>query len=68
MAWSQTDLDSIEAAIATGAREVEFGAGPDKRVVKYGTLGQMLAVRNMLANAVLGTARPRTSVIQHDRG
>lgn len=49
MAFTQSDLDAINAAIATGAREVEFGAGPDRRKVVYRSLSEMLAVRDEIA-------------------
>lgn len=41
MAFTQTDIDALKAAIATGALEVEFGAGPDKRKVRYRNLADM---------------------------
>lgn len=41
MAYSEADIASLKAAIATGALEVEFGAGPDRRKVRYRSLAEM---------------------------
>lgn len=50
MAWTQTDLDSIEKAIATGARRVRF----QTHEVEYQSVGDMLKVRNLIRDEVLG--------------
>jgi len=52
MAWTQTDLDKIEAAIATGARRVRF----QTHEVEYQSIGDMLKVRDLI-KADLDTAR-----------
>lgn len=44
MAWTQEDLDRIEAALASGAREVEYA---DKRIVRY-TLDELLKLRDLI--------------------
>lgn len=68
MAWSQADLDAIDAAIATGATSVKFGAGPDSREVHYRTLSQMLDVRTLIAEAIgVAPVRRRMSFIVHSR-
>ncbi len=41
MAWTQSDIDTLKAAIATGATLVRFGAGPDSREVRYRSLAEM---------------------------
>lgn len=46
MAWTQTDIDTLKAAIATGATLVRFGSGPDSREVRYRSLAEM---RDILA-------------------
>lgn len=44
MAWTQADLDTIEAAIATGARRVRY----QTHEVEYQSLGDMLKVRALI--------------------
>lgn len=44
MAYTQTDIDTLKAAIATGATLVKFGAGPDSREVRYRSLSEMESV------------------------
>lgn len=69
MAYSQTDIDTLKAAIATGALEVEFGAGPDKRRVKYRNLDQMQQTLALIIIEVSPASAPKTtSYIAHDRG
>jgi hypothetical protein len=48
MAISQTDLDALDQAIATGTFEVEF----DGRRVKYQHTGEMIAARNHIATVL----------------
>jgi len=51
MAWTQTDLDEIEKAIATGARRVKFS----DREVEYASTTDLLRVRDLIRKT-LGTA------------
>ncbi len=57
MAYTQTDLNNLKAAIATGARRVKFGAGPDSREVEYRSLADMIATKNLI-EAELSAAAP----------
>ena len=63
MAWSQTDLDSIEAAITSGQRRVRLNG----REVEYHSVGDMLKARDAIRNEVsrinatiAGIRRPRS--------
>jgi len=63
MAWSQTDLDSIEAAITSGQRRVRLNG----REVEYHSVGDMLKARDAIRNEVnridavaVGISRPRS--------
>lgn len=58
MAWTQEQLDAIEAAIADGSLEVEYR---DRRV-KYRSLDEMFKIRNMIRDA-LGITEGRTTRI-----
>lgn len=49
MAWTQTDLDRIEAAIASGVLTVRFADG---RMVTYASMPDLLAVRTAMAGAL----------------
>ncbi|KWV42120.1 MULTISPECIES: hypothetical protein [Rhizobium] len=50
MAWTQTDLDTINAAIATGAKRVRF----QTHEVEYQSLKDMLTARDLIKAEVLG--------------
>ena len=49
MAYTQTDIDTLKTAIASGALEVEFGSGAERRRVKYRSLADM---RSTLADLI----------------
>lgn len=61
MAWSQTDLETIEAAIVaivtSGAQTVRFSDG---REVTYYSLSELLKVRGAIKSGV-GSAQSRTT-------
>lgn len=65
MAWSQTDLDVIEAAIASGTLKVKY---TDKEV-EYRSLTELLKARDLIRQA-LGITSGRTTRIfsEFDRG
>jgi hypothetical protein len=68
MAFTQSDVDALKQAIATGALECTFGAGPDQRKVTYRNLTDMQRTLAMLQDEVAGAAsRPRASFISHSR-
>lgn len=56
MAYQQSDLDAIRAAIARGERTVQFA----DRSVTYRTVDELLAVESRIAQALTTTpGRPR---------
>ena len=68
MPYTQADLDTIDAAIATGAKRVRFGSGPDAQEVEYRSLAEMRSARDMVAGVVNGTASgPRVTLAEHLR-
>lgn len=68
MAWLQADVDKLKRAIATGALEVSFGAGPDQRTVKYRNFSDMERTLTMMQDEVAGAApRARVSYVSHSR-
>jgi len=64
MAWTQADLDSLEAAIASGASEVRYG---DKSV-RYQTTAAMLAARNVIRQALGLASTPKKFYAKHNKG
>lgn len=71
MAWTQADLDALDAAIATGAIEVEH---PVTGKVRYRSLQDMMRVRQNIADALAGNAtdlganRVKTGMLSGFRG
>jgi hypothetical protein len=66
--YTQEDIDALKAAIATGAKKVKFGSGPDSREVEYRSRADMLAtLDDMLAEVSPSSAVPRVSFIRHSR-
>ena len=69
MAYTQDDINALKAAIASGARKVKFGSGPDSREVEYRTLADMRAtLAEMTAEISPVAPQPiRTSFVSHSR-
>lgn len=69
MAYTQDDIIALKAAIASGARKVKFGSGPDSREVEYRTLADMKAtLAEMTAEISPAGSQPiRTSFVSHSR-
>lgn len=69
MTFTQTDLDAIRAAIASGAMEVAYADGSR---VKYRSLDEMLRTRDMIAAEVSQPAstgrNSRVSLISFSNG
>jgi hypothetical protein len=64
MAWTQADLDSLEAAIASGANEVRYG---DKSV-RYQTLEQMLIARRLIRQELGLDVPPKKFYSKYSKG
>lgn len=68
MAYTQDDIDALKAALASGARRVKFGSGPDSREVEYFDREKMVAqLDDMIKEVSPSTAAPRVSYIRHSR-
>ena len=57
MAFTQTQLDALEAAIASGTLEVRIG---DKSV-RYHSLDEMIKLRDVIRNQLNADAQTKTS-------
>lgn len=67
MAFTQQQLDAVDAAIASGTLSVEYAG---RRVV-YRSMGDLMAARNMMATSIekaSGNAPSRVSVASFSRG
>lgn len=64
MAFTQAQLDAIEAAIVSGTTSVSY----EGKSVTYRTLDEMLRVRAIIRNALGLTNPPATVLVQHSRG
>lgn len=53
MAWTQTDIDALKAAIATGALSVSY-AGPPARSITYRSLAEMQTILAQMEGSVNG--------------
>jgi hypothetical protein len=68
MAYTQADIDALKAAIATGAKRVKFGAGPDARETEFRSLEEMRAtLADMLAEVSPSSVLPRVTYAEHCR-
>ena len=67
MAWTQTQLDAVEAAIASGELTVRFG----DRTVTYRSMDELLKARAVIQEALdaeSGTTTDRFSFAQTSKG
>jgi hypothetical protein len=64
--WTQGDLDRLNAAIATGAKSVQFGSGDNAHRTEFRTLDEMLAIRRLIVASVSGGVST-TSYVFHTR-
>lgn len=68
MAWTQSDIDRLRRAIATGAKRVEFGDGQTRNVKEFHSLRDMLDLLSRMEDEVAGAQAPqRWSVTQFER-
>ncbi len=67
MAWTQTDLDAIETAIAKGERLVRF----NDRTVEYRSVAELLTARDAIKSDLTqqsnSTRRPRMFRVRTSR-
>jgi thiamine monophosphate synthase len=67
MAWTESDLDALEAAIKQGVREVQYR---DRRVT-YHSLDEMLKLRQLMRDEVTGgteLGNVRTTLASFSKG
>lgn len=59
MAWTQSDIDALKAAIARGVKVVQMGS----ERVEYASLSEMRAALSMMEAEVAGTSRSAMTVV-----
>jgi hypothetical protein len=59
MAFTSTDLQALDLAIASGEQRVTFGDPP--RTVEYRTVTDLLAARNFIAKSIAADATSGTT-------
>ena len=64
MAWTQSDVDALEAAIKQGVRTVSYA----DRTVTYHSLDEMLRLRNVMQNSATGSAGVSSTFAKFDKG
>jgi pyruvate/2-oxoglutarate dehydrogenase complex dihydrolipoamide acyltransferase (E2) component len=58
MSWTQTDLDALDRAIASGVKVVRYD-GPPARSVEYHSLDEMMRLRSEVAREASGQSARR---------
>ena len=64
MAWTQTDLDKLDSAIAKGVRSVQYTSG----TVTYHSLAEMLRLREVMKASFAGALAPARTVGAYSSG
>ena len=68
MAWTQSDIDALKKAIATGARRVEYGSGETRRVLENRSLSELKDILAGMEAEVAGVNAPqRVAITQYSR-
>jgi hypothetical protein len=55
MAWTQSDIDTLKQAIATGTKRVVFGSGETRREQEFRSLAEMQNILAQMEAEVTGT-------------
>lgn len=64
MAYTEQDLATLDKAIATGAREVQYS---DHRKVVFQNIDQMLQLRRFIERQIGLSEPPRAIIAEHQR-
>jgi hypothetical protein len=63
MAYSQADLDAIEAAILSGTQTVSY----ESKSVTYRSIDELFRIRSAIMRALGITGAKKTILVAHDR-
>lgn len=63
MAWTQSDIDTLKQAIATGTKRVEYGSGETRRVQEFRSLAEMKETLSDMVTEVAGVNAPQRSAV-----
>jgi hypothetical protein len=61
MAWTQDDVDAIKAALATGARDVQYSDGSR---VSYRSEAEMMSIMKRMQTEVAGSSVTRVKTVR----
>jgi hypothetical protein len=61
MAWTQDDVDAIKAALATGARDVQYSDGSR---VSYRSEAEMMSIMKRMQAEVAGSSVTRVKTVR----
>ena len=64
MAYTQTDIDALDAAIKNGVQEVAYR----DRTVKYRSLDEMFKIRSLMKNEIAPSSAERVLRTTFDKG
>lgn len=68
MAWTQTDIDTLKLAMATGVRRAVFGSGETRREQEFQSLADMQRLLALMEDEVAGPlATQRSAITQFSR-
>jgi hypothetical protein len=65
MAWTQTDVDALKDAIASGTKDVQYSDG--SRIV-YRSLAEMRETLSMMEAEVAGSSTARVRTVRFNSG
>ena len=68
MAFTQSDVDALKKAIATGARAVVYQSGEERSEVQYKSLAEMRTALAMIEAEATPAAKPlRATFVRFER-
>ncbi len=67
MAWTQADIDRLQAVMASGAKETQFSSGDSSRKMVLHSVADMERLLASMRAEVASAARIRTAVVSYSR-
>ena len=66
MAWTQTDIDRLQAVMASGAKETQFSSGDSSRKMVLHSINDMVRLAEMRSE-VATAGSMRAAVVSYSR-
>ncbi len=67
MAWTQADIDRLQAVMASGAKETQFSSGDSSRKIVLHSFGDMERLLVKMRAEVESAGSMRSAVVSHSR-